>query len=639
MARRKDIEPGAEATLVERMDELAALYRLTDNLYRGTSSSEVYDAALDAIRDALGCDRASVLLFDEAGTLRFVAWRGLSDGYRRAVAGHSPWRPGQPSPQPIFVEDIEQMTEPEPVKAAIRAEGIQALGFIPLVAQGGVIGKFMIYRPRPHRFAPREIELAVTIARQLGFSLERARAEQARQAAEAELRRSEERFRLMLEHAPVMIWISDAAGKCAHLNGKLRAFWGVDEAAIADFDWQDTMHPDDAPGIFRIMADAMARRAPVTLSGRFRQANGEYRTFLTDAQPRFSALGEFQGMIGVNVDVTEREQADRALRQSETRFRLAVEAAPNGMIMTDGDGRIVLVNAFAEALFGYDRDELVGRPVELLVSEPLRSRHPALRALYAREPSARPMNVGRELHAVCKDGAEIPVEVRLSPIETPHGVMTLAAVVDISERRNADAQRDLLLAELNHRVKNTLAVVQAIAHQTFKDDTEPAQARRAFEARLLALSGAHSRLTQSNWQNASLAELVADVLDANMKNKSRVETSGPLILLPPKAALAVTMALHELLTNAVKYGALSGDAGTITVSWSVSPGLPARFVLLWREAGGPPVTPPTRRGFGSRLIERLLAQDMEGEVTLSFAPEGVVCSIDAPLPGSRGRRA
>lgn len=639
MARRKNIEPETEVTLVERMDELASLYRLTDNLYRASSSQEVYDAALDAIRDALGCDRASVLLFDETGTLQFVAWRGLSDGYRRAVAGHTPWRPGQRAPQPIFVEDIDETTESAAVKAAIRAEGIRALGFIPLVAQGGVIGKFMIYRPRPHLFAAREIELAVTIARQLGFSLERARAEQARQAAEAELRQSEERFRLMVEHAPVMIWISDANGKCVHLNSMLRAFWGVDEATIAEFDWQQTMHPEDAPGIASAMADAMTRRASVTVAGRFRKANGEYRTLLTDAQPRFSARGVFEGMIGVNVDITEREQAVRALRQSEERFRLAVEAAPNGMIMTDGDGRIVLVNAFAERLFGYDRDELVGRPVELLVPERLRSTHPALRALYAREPSARPMNVGRELFAVCKDGSEIPIEVRLSPIETPQGAMTLAAVVDISERKNADAQRDLLLAELNHRVKNTLAVVQAIAHQTFKDDTEPAQARRAFESRLLALSSAHSRLTQSNWQNASLAELVADLLEANMTGEQRVEAQGPLVLLPPKAALAVTMALHELLTNAVKYGALSDDAGKVTISWSIASGPPPRFVLLWQEAGGPPVTPPTRRGFGSRLIERLLAQDMEGEVTLSFAPAGVVCSIDAPLPRSRGRRA
>lgn len=630
MARRKEVLD-TELSLVEWMDESAVLFRLTDHLYRATSLSEAYDAALDAIVDALGCDRASVLLFDAAGVMQFVGWRGLSDSYRHAVAGHSPWQAGQRAAQPIFVEDIEATHEPDWLKLVIRAENVRALGFIPLVAQGGVIGKFMTYYASPHRFSAREIELAVTIARQLGFSLERARAEQARQAAEDELRQSEERFRLMLEHAPVMIWISDASGNCLHLNRMLRAFWGVEEADISDFDWQSTMHPDDAPQIARGMADAMARRASVTLTGRFRKADGDYRTLLTDAQPRFSAQGAFQGMIGVNVDVTEREQAERALRQSEERFRMAVEAAPNGMVMTDGDGRIVLVNALAEKLFGYARDELVGRFVERLVPERLRGSHPAFRADYAGEPSARPMNVGREFYAVCKDGSEVPVEIRLSPIDTPQGIMTLAAVVDISERKNADAQRDLLLAELNHRVKNTLAVVQAVAHQTFKDDNALPQARQAFEARLMALSGAHNRLTQSNWQNASLAELVSDVLIEKVADKQRIKASGPLVLLSPKAALAVTMALHELVTNAVKYGALSNEAGNVRVSWHLTGGPSPRFMLMWQEEGGPVVSPPTQRGFGSRLIERLLARDLEGHVTLSFQPAGVVCTIDAPL--------
>ena len=635
MARYKKLEPGSTVSLVERMDELAALYRLTDQLYRAERPSQVYDAALDAILDALGCDRASVLLFDQAGVMQFVAWRGLSDSYRQAVAGHTPWQPGERSAQPIFIEDIAATDEPDWLKAVLRTENVRALGFIPLVATGGVIGKFMTYHQAPHRFTAREIELAVTIGRQLGFSLERARAEQARQTAEDELRQSEERFRLMLEHAPIMIWISDATGKCEHLNRMLRTFWGLDEAAIVDFDWQSTMHPDDAPEIARRIADAMARRVAVTVSGRFRKADGTDRMLLTDAQPRFSARGDFRGMIGVNVDVTEREQADRALRESEERFRLAVEAAPNGMVMTDSDGNIVLVNALAEALFGYGRDELIGHPIERLVPERQRQRHPALRAAYAREPSARPMNVGRELCALRKDGSEFPVEVRLSPIETPEGIMTLAAIVDISERKHADAQREVLLAELNHRVKNTLAVVQAIAHQTFKEDSALPQAREAFVARLLALSRAHNRLTQSSWQNASLAELATDTVLASVADRERVTIAGPLILLPPNAALSVSMALHELTTNAVKYGALSGDVGQVAISWSVTAGPEARFVLVWRETGGPLVAPPTRHGFGSRLIQRLLATDLAGEVTLSFAPEGVVCTIDAPLPTSR----
>ena len=207
--------------------------------------------------------------------------------------------------------------------------------------------------------------------------------------------------------------------------------------------------------------------------------------------------------------------------------------------------------------------------------------------------------------------------------------MTLAAVVDISGRKRAEAQRELLLAELNHRVKNTLAVVQSIAHQTFKE-TDP-EARKAFEGRLVALGVAHNLLTEANWESASLGQLAADTLQAGGPNGERVSLSGPRILLPPRGALAMAMALHELYTNAVKYGALSNDAGRIELEWRLTAETPARLELVWRELGGPPVAPPNRRGFGSLLLDRTLAHDLEGTVSMEFTPKGLVCSIVSPL--------
>jgi PAS domain S-box-containing protein len=140
-----------------------------------------------------------------------------------------------------------------------------------------------------------------------------------------------------VEHAPVMIWLSGVHGECLHLNQMLRNFWNVDENAIDRFDWQDMMHPEDAPEIGRLMREALARQSSVTIKGRYLDSQGRYRIMQTDARPRFSAKGEFLGMIGVNVDITEREEAERQLRDSEERFRLAVEAAPSGMVMTDGE--------------------------------------------------------------------------------------------------------------------------------------------------------------------------------------------------------------------------------------------------------------------------------------------------------------
>ena len=218
------IAKAVEQVAGDRVDELTALYRLTDRLYRARTADDVYNAALDAIVGTLGCERASILLFDDQGVMSFVAWRGLSDRYRTNLRGHSPWKPGDSDPSPIFVSDIEDTDESAAVKATILGEGIRALGFIPLVADGIVVGKFMTYYPQARRFAQHEIELAVTIARQVGFSIERMRADVGRRAAEAELRESEERFRLISEHAPVMIWMSDQQGGCLHLNRMLREF-------------------------------------------------------------------------------------------------------------------------------------------------------------------------------------------------------------------------------------------------------------------------------------------------------------------------------------------------------------------------------------------------------------------------------
>lgn len=745
-------------TLAKRANCLSALFNLTDRLYRAQSLDDCYQAALEAISGALESERASILLFDEAGVMRFVAHRGLSEQYRTAVEGHTPWKPGERDPQPIFVEDIDATSEPEALKATIRAEGIRGLAFVPLVARGGVIGKFMTYYREPHAFDDDESELAVLIARQLGFSLERMRAEEARRGAEDELRRkqerlrlatatgkiglwewdipagqvlwtdslypihgvdrdrfnptmegfaalvhpedrdrvlealrrtldedapyelefrvvrpdggvvwlftnatvlrqggrpvrlvgatadisnrkgaearlreSEERFRLMSEQAPVMIWMSDVDGGCLHLNRMLRQFWGVREEEVSAFDWRSSMHPDDAPEIGQRMAEALARRSSVRVEGRYLDAKGGYRTLRTDAQPRFSGSGEFLGMIGVNVDVTERERAEAALRQSEERFRLAVEAAPSGMIAIDPDGRILLLNAQAEILFGYSRDELVGRSIETLVPERFRATHPGLRSKYGDRPDARPMGAGRELFALRKDNTEVPVEIGLSPIETSEGPAVLAAVANISERKQAEAQRELLLAELEHRIKNTLAVVKGIAHQTFRGGAASPEARQAFDGRLMTLAAAHGLLTRANWEKASLEEIAASVRQACATDVQRISTNGPHVLLQPKQALAVAMALHELCTNALKHGALSNESGEVVVEWRRAEGPEARFQLSWRERGGPPVSPPEHRGFGSRLIEQALAQALDGHVVLDFKPEGLVCTLEAAL--------
>jgi two-component sensor histidine kinase len=186
----------------------------------------------------------------------------------------------------------------------------------------------------------------------------------------------------------------------------------------------------------------------------------------------------------------------------------------------------------------------------------------------------------------------------------------------------------LLIDELNHRVRNTLAVVQSIAQQTLKGEPAIETSRRAFEGRLLALAKAHGLLTRTSWESANLAEVVQDAIQTNIAARDRITVRGRDMMLGPKPALAIAMALHELFTNAIKYGSLSNETGWVEITWS--PAEEAQFELTWSEHGGPPVSPPVRRGYGSAMMEQALARDLQGEVLVEYRREGLHCAILAP---------
>ena len=197
---------------------------------------------------------------------------------------------------------------------------------------------------------------------------------------------------------------------------------------------------------------------------------------------------------------------------------------------------------------------------------------------------------------------------------------------ELEQRRQAEAHQRLLINELNHRVKNTLATVQSLGAQTLRSSSDLLTAREAFERRLIALSGAHDLLTLSSWSSAELTDLVQQA--AAPFEAGRFHTEGPPVRLSPAQALALSMALHELATNAVKYGALGAPAGHVRLTWRRDGD---RLLVSWREHGGPPVRTPTRKGFGSRLIAQALARELRGEVRLDYAKDGVRCEIAFPL--------
>jgi two-component sensor histidine kinase len=199
----------------------------------------------------------------------------------------------------------------------------------------------------------------------------------------------------------------------------------------------------------------------------------------------------------------------------------------------------------------------------------------------------------------------------------------------------------MLIDELNHRVKNTLSTVQSIVWQTLRTTTDPKAIRQSIESRLFALSRSHDLLTREKWESAGLLDIAHDALEpfgVSGGRADRIVITGENVRFPPKEALALGIAFNELATNAMKYGALSNAAGSILIGWTMET-TPAgsRLLLGWKETGGPPVVPPAHKGFGSRVLERGLAHELEGTVHLDYRPDGLVCTMDVPLPrGARG---
>jgi PAS domain S-box-containing protein len=297
-----------------------------------------------------------------------------------------------------------------------------------------------------------------------------------------------------------------------------------------------------------------------------------------------------------------------------------IEGIGEGFYAVDNAWVITRFNGVAARHFDRTREEVLGRPLWEVFPG---SRETPLGHLFEEVMASR-MPVKSETQSVVV--ANRWLAYRLFPLADGLGVVFR----DITDRKRAEEQRDLLIKELHHRVRNTLATVQAIASQTFRHvGGEAAAARQAFESRLLALSNAHSALTDESWDSVGLNDLVWSTLRPHCPADRELFTvSGTDMRVHPKSAVALSMAIHELCTNAIKYGALSVEGGHVSIDWAASD---RRFKLRWQERGGPPVAKPKGTGFGSVLIERALAAQLGGEVAISYDVTGVVCTIDAPL--------
>jgi two-component system CheB/CheR fusion protein len=355
-------------------------------------------------------------------------------------------------------------------------------------------------------------------------------------------------------------------------------------------------------------------------------------TYMMTVLPYRDEEDRITGGVVTLVDITALRDSERALAAERKFMTDVIESAPIGISIAEAPhGKNPILNREARQMLGFD-----SFPDDLTRYEGLGAVHPDGRPYAVEEyPTVRVLKSGtevdREEMIFERDGERRRWIVDSAPVRDAEGKLVAAVTtfLDIEEQRRSEEHRQLLIDELNHRVKNTLAVVQSIANQTFRRADVAREAVEAFETRLTALSTAHNLLTRTSWRHADLRDLVEGLRDAHAGWRARIRQSGQQVRLAPKQAIALSLALHELCTNAMKYGALSVEDGTVEVTWHKTGD--AGFELFWTEAGGPSVEPPAREGFGLRMMRMALANDLEGTIDFDFHNTGLVCTVKAPI--------
>jgi len=318
-------------------------------------------------------------------------------------------------------------------------------------------------------------------------------------------------------------------------------------------------------------------------------------------------------------------------------FVVAAETTRMAMVFADAcetDNPIIFANdAFLE-LTGYTREEVLGQSFNFFMAHV--DDEDALALI--RKAFEGLSETDFEIHYRRKDGSKFWATLFVSPVRDDDGdiIQYFASFVDLTSYKDEQAHSRMLIDELNHRVKNTLATVQSIVSQAARANADPKAMRKAVESRLFALSRSHDLLSREHWRSAGLVDVINDALEpfGGIDERSgRVGISGENIRFAPKAALSLGIGFNELATNAVKYGAFSNDDGSIRIEWTVEPS-PAgrRLILVWTEKDGPVVVAPLRAGFGSNVLERGLAHELDGTVKLEYRTEGVVCTMNIPAP-------
>lgn len=434
----------------------------------------------------------------------------------------------------------------------------------------------------------------------------------------------------VLDALPVAVYTTDASGSLTFYNSAAAALWGcrpelgtVAWSGAWKLCWLDgrEIPPDEHP-----IAVALRERRPVHgLEITIERPDGSRVPVMPHPTPLFDGAGQVIGGVNLVLEVTDRRLAG----EYAARLTSIVESSDDAIISIGLDTIIASWNGGAERLFGYAASEVIGKSVVMLLPlDRAEEEVDILRRICAGEHVDHFQTVRQ-----CKDGSLVDISLTVSPVKDMQGRVVGASKVarDVTDQKRAQEQQVLLVHEMQHRIKNTLTVVQAIASQTMRSASREDHA--AFVGRLQTLAAAQNLLTVENWKRVPLREVIDRSLAAFQgQRRQRVDVEGPDgVWLNAGRIFSLSMALHELATNAAKYGALSNETGRVRIGWEIENSADqTRLVLSWRESGGPPVAPPATKGFGSLLLDRAIEGDLD-TTRLTYHPSGVECLLEMSL--------
>nr|WP_202049053.1 PAS domain S-box protein [Agrobacterium pusense] len=441
--------------------------------------------------------------------------------------------------------------------------------------------------------------------------------------ADAALRESEERLRAIFAQSAAGIALGDLTGKLLSVNDHFCRIVGRPRDELIGIRMQEITFADDLPENQRLFQHMVQTGESFEIEKRYVRGDGSLVWVANSVSAIRDDGGNMSQAVAISVDIGERRHA----QEIEKHLASMIASSNDAIMGIDLDMKITSWNAAAEKLYGYSQDEVVGRSVLMLVPDGRQEEEPRILTEVRAGRFVEPYETQRRR----KDGRLVEVLLSVSPIRDANGRVIGASKTahDITARKDAERLKSILVNELHHRVKNVLATVTAIARQTLGRDKANHEEVEAFTSRLASLSRAQDLLVHADWQHADLKAVMQQALSPYPVDAFQI--GGPSVPLPPRAVVSLSLALHELATNAAKYGALSAPGGQVSISWQFEPLADNRLRIVWEERGGPEVAPPRRRGFGSTLIERLLSAELKGETKFVYEKSGVICVIEAEM--------